>query len=431
VPPPATAPFCASSPDNRYERGEALCKGGPRLSLGRRLAIRLAYALELSGTLGLAVLSLLVFTRAGSWLYAAVDDLPWWGRALLFPVLVLAVLMLLRLPLSFRRGYAGERRWGFSTQTARGWLLDRVKGVAVGAVLTAVAVLAFVALARALPGAWPLAAAPGAALLVLALGFAAPIVLEPLFNRFRPLGDAALVGELRTLAERAGVPVRDVLVADASRRTRRENAYVSGLGATRRVVLFDNLLADSEPRQIKLVVAHELGHRRARHVERGTLLAMVGAAAAVLVLWGFLSWPALLEAIGASGPGDPRVAPFLLLVVSVLELIGLPLGAALSRRWEREADRSSLELTRDPEAFELAHRRLASANLADLDPPWAAYALLLATPHRRYESRPLAPGKRVVAPCNSTKGGDASVHKKSRKAVRSRSSGECCPRRAA
>jgi STE24 endopeptidase len=331
-------------------------------------------------TLGLLALSLLVFTRVGSWLYDVVAELPWWGRALLFPMLVLGVLTLLRLPLSFWRGYVRERRWGFSTQTAGGWLLDRAKGFAIAAVLSAVAVLAFVALARALPGAWPAAAAPGAALFVLALGFAGPIVLEPLFNRFRPLGDPALTGELRALAERAGVPVRDVLVADASRRTRRENAYVSGLGGTRRIVLFDNLLDASEPRQIRLVVAHELGHRRARHVERGTLLAMAGAAGVVLVLWGLLSWPALLKAIGASGPGDPRVAPFLFLVVGVFELIGLPLGAALSRRWEREADRSSLELTRDPQAFESAHRRLARTNLADLEPPRAVYVLLFSHP---------------------------------------------------
>jgi STE24 endopeptidase len=346
----------------------------------RRYHRPLYIALLLDTTLGLVALSLLVFTRLGSWLYAPVEELPWWGRAVLFPILVLGVLTLLRLPLSYWRGHVRERRWGFSTQTARGWWLDRAKGFAVAAGLTAVAVLAFVALARALPGAWPVAAAPGAALLVLALGFTAPIVLEPLFNRFGPLADPALAGERRALAERAGVPVRDVLVADASRRTRRENAYVSGLGATRRIVLFDNLLNASEPRQIRLVVAHELGHRRARHVERGTLLAMAGTATVVLVLWGLLSWPALLEAIGASGPGDPRVVPFLLLVVSVFELLGLPLGAALSRRWEREADRSSLELTRDPEAFESAHRRLARANLADLEPRRAVYALLFSHP---------------------------------------------------
>jgi STE24 endopeptidase len=346
----------------------------------RRYHRTLYIVLLVDTTLGLVALSLFAFTLVGSWLYAVVDELPWWGRALLFPVLVLGVPVLLRLPLSFWRGHVRERRWGFSTQTARGWLLDRAKGFAVAAVLTAVAVLAFVALARALPAVWPAVAAPGAALLVLALGLAAPIVLEPLFNRFRPLGDPALAGELRSLAERAGVPVRDVLVADASRRTRRENAYVSGLGATRRVVLFDNLLEAREPREIRLVVAHELGHRRARHVERGTVLAMAGAAAVVLVLWWLLSWPALLEAVGASGPGDPRVAPFLLLVVSVFELLGMPLGAALSRRWEREADRSSLELTRDPQAFESAHRRMARANLADLEPPWVVYTLLFSHP---------------------------------------------------
>jgi STE24 endopeptidase len=350
------------------------------LERARRYHRPLYFVLLVDATLGLVALSLLAFTRVGSWLYAVVDESPWWGRALLFPILVLGVLTVLRLPLSFWRGHVRERGWGFSTQTAGGWLLDRAKGFVVTAVLSALAVLAFVALARAVPGAWPAAAAPGAALLVLALGFAGPIVLEPLFNRFRPLGDAALAGEMRALAERAGVPVRDVLVADASRRTRRENAYVSGLGRTRRIVLFDNLLEASEPRQIKLVVAHELGHRRARHVERGTLLAMAGAAAVVLVLWGLLSSPALLEAIGASGPGDPRVAPFLFLVVGVFELIGLPLGAALSRRWEREADRSSLELTRDPQAFESAHRRLARANLADLEPPRAFYALLFSHP---------------------------------------------------
>jgi STE24 endopeptidase len=346
----------------------------------RRYHRPLYIVLLVDTTFGLVALSLLAFTRVGSWLYDVVDELPWWGRAFLFPILVLGALTLLRLPLSFWRGHLRERRWGFSTQTAGGWLLDRARGFAVAAVLSAVAVLAFVALARALPGAWPAAAAPGAALLVLALGFAGPIVLEPLFNRFRPLGDPALAGQLRALAESAGVPVRAVLVADASRRTRRENAYVSGLGGTRRIVLFDNLLDASEPRQIRLVVAHELGHRRAGHVERGTLLAMAGSAAVVLVLWGLLSWPALLEAIGASGPGDPRVAPFLFLVVGVFEIIGLPLGAALSRRWEREADRSSLELTRDPEAFESAHRRLARANLADLEPPRAVYGLLFSHP---------------------------------------------------
>jgi STE24 endopeptidase len=346
----------------------------------RRYHRPLYLALLVDTALVLPALSLLAFTRARSWLDAVVDELPWWAGALLLPILVLGVLALIRLPLSIWRGHVRERQWGLSTQTTRGWLLDRAKGFAISAFLSSLAVLALVALARGLPHAWPLPAAFGAALLVLVLGFAAPVVLEPLFNRFRPLADPVLAGDLRALAERAGVPVADVLVADASRRTRRVNAYVSGLGATRRVVLFDNLLAAGDPRQIRLVVAHELGHRRARHVERATLLGMAGAAAAVVVLWGLLSWHALLDSIGASGPGDPHIAPFVLLVGAVLELLTLPFGAALSRRWEREADRSSLELTHDSEAFESAHRQLAMANLADLEPPRVVYALLFSHP---------------------------------------------------
>src|SRR6476620_11800190 len=123
----------------------------------RRYHRPLYIALLIDTTVGLVALSLLVFARLGSWLYSLVGELPWWGRAFLFPIVVLAVLTLLRLPLAFWRGYVRERAWGFSTQRARDWWLDRAKGFAVAALQTAVAVLAFVALARTRPGAWPVA----------------------------------------------------------------------------------------------------------------------------------------------------------------------------------------------------------------------------------------------------------------------------------
>jgi STE24 endopeptidase len=236
-------------------------------------------------------------------------------------------------------------------------------------VLAALAVLGIVALAHAFPSWWPTIAAPAAALLVLLVGFVAPVVLEPLFNRFRPLADEELADELRALADRAGVPVRDVLVADASRRTTKVNAYVSGLGSTRRVVLFDTLVSRAEPRELKLVLAHELGHRRAGHVAKATLLGMVGAAFATLAIW------ALVQ-----DPQDPTVAPLVLLIASMLELAALPLQTAISRRWEREADRFSLALTSDREAFVSVHRDLATANLSDLDPPRWLYRLLFTHP---------------------------------------------------
>jgi STE24 endopeptidase len=208
---------------------------------------------------------------------------------------------------------------------------------------------------------------------VLVLSYIAPVILEPLFNRFRPLTDPELAASLRALAERAGVPVRRILVVDASRRTRKLNAYVSGLGRTRRIVLFDTLVADADPREARLIVAHELGHRRARHLAKATLLAMTGAAAFVIVAWALLRWPALRQSIGASGPADPRVMPFLLFLSSALGLLGSPLAAALSRRWERQADAFSLEVTGHLETFESTHRRLALSNLADLDPPRLVY----------------------------------------------------------
>src|SRR2546423_6143228 len=193
----------------------------------RRYHRPLYVALLLDVTLGLAVLSVLAFTRVGSWLDDAVP-----GAA--FPALVVGVSAVVRLPLAFGRGHVRERRWGFSTQSARGWLVDRAKSLAVSVVLTSGALLGLAGLARWLPRTWPFAAAPAAAVLVLVVGFAAPLVLEPLFNSFAPPRDAELAGRLRALARRAGVPGRDRLVAHASRRTRKGKAYLSRLGPTPR-----------------------------------------------------------------------------------------------------------------------------------------------------------------------------------------------------
>lgn len=298
------------------------------------------------------------------------EGLGWAGAAPAWAAMVVVVADLVQLPLAYRRGLTRERAWGFSRQTARGWLADRGKGLAVSILLTAAAWTGAVGLARAYPGWWPVPAGVLLAAGVLLISFVAPVVLEPLFNRFRPLADEQLAAELRALGERAGVPVRDVLVADASRRTTKVNAYVSGLGGTRRVVLYDTLLAAAGAPELKLIVAHELGHRRDRHVLKGTLLAMLGAVAAVLVLWATLGMRV----------ASPRVLPQALLLVTALELLGLAPAAALSRRWERQADWCSLELTGDVRAFERAHVALARKNLSDLSPPRLVYLLLFSHP---------------------------------------------------
>ena len=332
-------------------------------------------ALAVEWALRAGVLCAIAFGAFGDWLWGLTGG-SWWARTLELTAFVVVASTLVRLPLSAWRGWARERRWGFSTQSFGGWLSDVAKALAVGLLLTGLALVLLVGSARAWPTRWPLVAAPAAALLTLALGIVAPPLFERLFNRFTPLADETLARELRELSERAGVPVRTVLVSDASRRTTKHNAYVSGLGPTRRLVLYDTLLGDAPHEELRGVVAHELGHRRYRHVAVGTVLAMLGAVAAVVVLWAVLRWSPGL----ASGPDDPRCVPLVLLTLWLLELGGLPFETWLSRRWERVADRFALELTGDGEALARMHRRLALANLADLDPPRWLYALLFTHP---------------------------------------------------
>lgn len=348
--------------------------------------------------LGLAVAAVLAFTPLGQAVLGVVDPLPEALGAFLLGLLILHISALVRLPLTVWLGLLHERAFGFSRQSARDFALDRLKAVAIGSVLTGAALAGLVLCAQAFPSAWPLVAAGAGALVVLLLSFVAPVVLEPVFNKFRPVEVSSLRDAVLKLADDAAVPVREVLVADASRRTTKLNAYVSGLGATRRVVLFDTLLEQASTPEILTVVAHELGHRRYRHVAAGTAVAMGGVAAIVLALWALLSSGAVLDAIDATGPGDARVAAFALLVGSLLGIVGAPLQAALSRRWEYACDRFALEQTGDLAAFESAFGRLSEANLPDPAPPRLVYLWLFSHPTipERLEAARLAAGSSTV-----------------------------------
>ncbi|MCW2964620.1 MAG: Ste24 endopeptidase [Actinomycetia bacterium] len=264
------------------------------------------------------------------------------------------------LPVAWWR-YRHDVTWGFATESPGAWALDRAKEMLINAGLLLLALAPLFLLARYYPHGWAWPAATGAALLVFLLGFLAPVVLEPVFNTFQPLDDAALSQRLHGLAERAGAPVRDILVADASRRTTKTNAYVSGIGRTRRVVLWDTLLATPQD-QVAVVLAHELGHRVRRHIAALTALTMAGAAGFVLVLHALRPHPV------------PRDTAFILLLAIAGQLAVLPAASALLRRFERAADRFSLELTGDREAYEALHHDLAITNLSDLRPPkWLYY----------------------------------------------------------
>jgi STE24 endopeptidase len=319
-------------------------------------------------TLAIAFLAALAWSAAGTVLDPA--SLPWWARTLAYASMIIVLFAALRTPLAFWRGYVRERRFGFSTQTSGGWLIDRLKAVGIDLVLVPPLLLALVALARVLPGWWVAPAGAAFAFVLFLFSFLAPVLLAPLFNRFMPLDEEPLRTELHTLARVAGVPVEAVLIEDTSRRTRKANAYVTGLGRTRRLVVSDTLLADASPREIHVVVAHELGHRRMHHVLLGTLLSLAGVIITTIVLWALLG----------TGVADPHRLPLLLLIPLGLTLATGPAVNALSRGWEQKADRFALALTGDRAAYEQTFRRLAASNLTDLDPPKLVYLLLFTHP---------------------------------------------------
>jgi STE24 endopeptidase len=348
-----------------------------QVSRADAFAAALRPASLLSLLLGLVVSALLGLTRLGGRLVRAVAA-PLgggWAWQVLLGVLSLAVIgRLVTLPLS-AYGEVVRHRYGLSTRSWGLWLRDVAVSTAIDAGLTAVGLLALVWLARRALRTWWAWAGVGAAGLVVVGSFLWPVLIEPAFNRFDPMPAGQLRSDLLALAEENGTPVQDVLVSDASRRTTALNAYVSGFGSTRRIVVYDTVLERLPDDQIESIVAHELGHVAAGDVLTGTLMGALGAGFGMAALGWLLSGDRLLRRAGADSAGDPRVVPLVLFLLALGTLVSTPVQNLVSRHVEARADVHALDLTRDPEAFIEMQRGLAGANLSDPDPPeiWQWY----------------------------------------------------------
>jgi STE24 endopeptidase len=262
---------------------------------------------------------------------------------------------------------------GLSTQSWRGWGIDLVKANSIEAAFAAAGGAGITALAVRWPQRWWLPAAAGSVLVGAGLSALAPVLLDPVFNDFTPLPDGEVRADVLALAAAAGVKVGEVYSVDASRRTTAANAYVTGLGPTKRIVLFDTLLDRYSRDQVRVVVAHELAHVRYRDVMRSVAFAAMTAPAAALAVQR-LSWTLSEER------GTPGALPALALAAgSVAIPVGL-LANRLSRAAERRADAFSLALSAAPEAFVSFERAIALQNVADLDPPRLLTALLATHP---------------------------------------------------
>ena len=292
----------------------------------------------------------------------------WWSAVVLATSVVLVVTRLATLPCAVvvRRHTLDA---GLATGSWTLWTRDVVLAFLLGWLLACVALVGWVAAVRAWPEAWWIVVALVAAVLVVVLSFLVPVVVEPMFARFVPMADGPLRTRLLELATRDGVVVGDVLVADASRRSNALNAYVSGLGSTRRVVVHDTLLDRGRDDEVPAVVAHELGHVVAHDVRTGTVLGAGGAVLAVAAATVMLAWEPLLDLVHVTTPSDPAVAGFLLVAGAWAGVVGAPVQSAVSRRVERRADQHCLTLTDDPATVAEMHRALAVTNLASLRPP--------------------------------------------------------------
>lgn len=291
----------------------------------------------------------------------------WMWQVLLGSLVLGAIGRLATLPFS-AYGEMVRHRFGLSTRDWSLWVSDIVKSFGIGVGLTALIMVILYGSMRVAPTLWWAIAATSVAGMVVVGSFLYPVLIEPAFNRFESMPQSQLRGDLLDLAARDEVSVDDVLVADASRRTTALNAYVSGFGSTRRIVVYDTLLETESPAVVETIVAHELGHAKANDVLLGTAIGALGAAAAVIAGYLLGSWAPLLRRAGASSLADPRSLALVLLVLAVASLVLVPVQSLISRHLEARADLHALELTRDPGTFIEMQRRLGIRNIADLEP---------------------------------------------------------------
>lgn len=266
------------------------------------------------------------------------------------------------------------KQYGLVTQPWTGYARDQAVALAIGAAVAGLGAAAAIGLIRRFPRGWWL---PGSAV-VVAFGvitiYAGPVVLDPLFNTFKALPQGQTRSDVLELARRADVEVGEVYEVDASRRTTAANAYVTGLGKTKRVVLYDTLLENFSRDEVRLVVAHELGHVHYRDVPNGLLYLMI---VAPFGLFAVARLTGRLAPDGAAQPG-PVILPALALSLAIMSTTISTISNQLSRRVEARADSFALQRTDEPEPFISFEKRIAIRNLADPDPPtWET--LLLAT----------------------------------------------------
>ncbi|HEX8028698.1 MAG TPA: M48 family metallopeptidase [Vicinamibacterales bacterium] len=301
-----------------------------------------------------------VSAAVSQWFPGGVDDAM---NVVVMTVLLILLLQAVELPFAFYQGHLLEHRYGLSTQSTGRYFADQAKGVGIGIVFAVAATAVVYATLRRFPDQWWWISAMVFAVAMIGLARLAPVVLLPIFYKFRPLDRPALSNRLMALAARARTDVVGVFEWVLSDHTRKANAALTGMGKTRRILLSDTLLADYSEDEIEVILAHELAHHVHRDLWRGIALQ------AVMLVAGFFVADKVLRAaadpLALRGISDPAGLAVLMLFGGLWSFLFAPLANVASRSQERAADRYALTTTRNVDAFVTAMKRLSQQNLAE------------------------------------------------------------------
>jgi STE24 endopeptidase len=362
------APAIANARDAGFSSAEI--ETGLQFTFERRWFTLASTALELG------LLSLFALTSVGR---RVADRFLSWTYGWRIPAAVAlggtiwAVHQLLYLPIGIASFYH-RHYWGMSNLDLDVWLREYALSQGIEGFLELVALVGLYMLLVRFPRTWWLIAPFGASALAMGYALLSPIVINPLFNTFTPLAETQWAEQqprVEALIKKAGVPVQEILVMDASRQSNHTNAYFTGFGPTRRIVLYDTLLKNHSADEIESVLGHEIGHWRHDHIVKGILLGTLAALVGFFVLH-----RALRHALGRApwnlmSMADPAGLPLVMLLMFLGSWVAMPLGNLVSRHFERQADQASLELADVPTAFIATEQKMARDNKMNVAPtPW-------------------------------------------------------------
>ncbi len=331
-----------------------------------RAQMRLSFVATPLGTF--AVLALAVSGAFGA-LDATVGglvDSAYWRGAVFLGFLIFAQVVL-SAPFDLYGTFVTEKRYGFNATTPRRWLLDRLKGLLIGTALGLPLLFLLYAFIDLAGRAWWIWAAAVFSVIDIVLSLLYPLLIAPLFNKFSPLAEGSLKERIDELAEKLSFRYGGVYVMDASKRSRHSNAYFTGIGRLKRIVLFDTLIGQMSEDEALAVLAHEIGHEKKRHILKMTVIAVLFSFIVFWVLNLFMGWKALYAAFGFSGPSKHALLLIVSLVAGPATFFLTPLLALLSRKHEYEADAFAARAT-SREAMGSALRKINRENASNLWP---------------------------------------------------------------